>query len=848
MLRIILRGVRGHRLRFLLTVAAVSLGTALVAGAFVLTDSLGATVAKRADILSAGFDVVVWGVTPGRAGQEQDTAPVPLPIDLVRTLRGVDGVRRAVPDLIGSVVIAGRDGRVVPSAIGAARGCAYDPDDPTVHLVRGRAPRSSSEVVLESGTLRRSRLAVGDTTRALIEVTPREVKVVGEVKHDAPTGGTMWVAVDEATARAAFAPDGQVLSFTLVADPGVGPATLRDRVARVLPARAEAVTAEDNKAKLATGWDGAFGVVKVFLLVFAAVGVVVGGLLIANAFSMLVAQRTRELALLRAVGATGGQVFRLVLGEAAVVGVAGGVVGLAAGVGLAKLLQVLFGLLGGLDISGGLPVTVRTVVVTVLVGLGATVLSAVPPATRAARIAPVVALRRDAVRGSAGLRRRAVIGAGLLGVGGVLAVFAVTRSAVVGGAFAAGAGLLVAGALVFAPAAARPVIRIVTAPFVWATGPLGRLARVNALRVPRRTAATGGVLTLGLALVCGVSVMAESAKASVAEQIDQQLTADFVLSSQTSTIFPTTLPSGVVEAVAALPGVRSVAPLGWLELRVGKDLLTASPGTGAGIADNLKIHLISGSVTALDAGQLLVNESTAERFGWKVGSTLTATIDALGRQRLTIGGIYQDSQPLNPVFNDELIAPMPLYQRAGQGRYYRAYVKAAPGTDLVALKAKITEQAKPYLVVFVQDRGEYTTGLSSLITMIVNVLYALLALSVIIAVLGILNTLALSVVERTREIGVLRAVGLTGGQLSQAVTLEAVAIAVFGAVLGTALGLGLGIALQHGLAAQGLETLAIPWPRLAMIILGAALAGAVAAILPTIRAVRLDVRRAIATE
>jgi putative ABC transport system permease protein len=488
------------------------------------------------------------------------------------------------------------------------------------------------------------------------------------------------------------------------------------------------------------------------------------------------------------------------------------------------------------------------VVVTVLVGLAVTVLSAAVPAIRAARISPVIAIRRTVVLAPAGLRRRAVIGTALLAVGGFLTVFAVTRSAVAWEAFAAGAGLLVVGALVFAPVAARPVVRIVTAPFGWASAAVGRLARENALRVPRRTAVTASALTIGFALVSGLSVIADSAKASTAELIDQQLTADFVLSSELSTTVPTMFPAQVAEAVAALPGVRSVVPLGFLELRVGQASLFASPGTGSGIADGVKIHLTSGSVTALDAGQLLVNESTAERFGWKVGSTLTATVGALAGERLTIGGIYQDNPTLNPVFTHELIAPMPLYRRAGQPPYSRAYVKATPGADLVALKAKITEQMKPYLVVSVQDRKEFTDHRSAQIAMILNVLYALLALSLIIAVLGMINTLALSVVERTREIGVLRAVGLTGGQLSRTVTLEAVAIAVFGAVLGTALGLGLGTALQHGLAAQGLDALSIPWPRLTVTILCAALAGAVAAILPTIRAVRLDARRAIATE
>lgn len=849
MTRIILRGARGHLWRFLLTVTAVALGTALIAGSFVFADSLSAGVDTMSGTLAASFDVSVQGATTGRAGQEQDAARAPLPIDLVRTLREVDGVKRAVPDLAGPLAIAGKDGTAVRGGIMPDRAYAYDPDDPTVQLVRGHAPRSSSEIVLESDTLKRSRLTVGDTTRALIGAIPREVRVVGEVKHNTPTFGNLYAAVDEATARAAFAPDGQVPSFTLMADPGISQAALRDRVARVLPARAEAVTAKDNVTEQTTGLDGTFGLVLLLLLVFAAVSVVVGGFLIANTFTILVGQRTRELALLQAVGATPGQVLRLVLGEASVVGVTGGGVGLAAGIGLAKLLQVFLDRLGGMNVSGGLPVAVRTVVVTVLVGLGVTVLSAALPAVRAARIAPVAAMRRDAALAPAGLRRRAVIGTALLGTGGLLTVLALTRSAVVWAAFAAGAGLLTLGTLVLAPVVVRPVVRVVTAPFAGATGAAGRLARVNALRVPRRTAATASALTIGLALVSGVSVVAESMKASMTEQFDQQLTADFVLSSELSTTAPTLFPAEVVEAVAALPGVRSVAPLGLLELRVGKDLLTACPGTGSGIADNVKIHLISGSLTALDAGQLLVNESTAQRFGWKVGSTFSATADTLDEERLTIGGIYKDRQILDgPAFNDQLIAPMPLYRRAGQHRYYLAYVKAAPDEDLAAIKAKITEQVRPYLVVSVQDGDEYTGSLSSQITMILNVLSALLALSVIIAVLGIINTLALSVFERTREIGVLRAVGLTAGQLSRTIAIEAVTIAVFGAFLGTALGLTLGAALQHGLAAQGLHTLSIPWPRLAATILCAALAGVVAAILPAIRAVRLDVLQAIATE
>jgi putative ABC transport system permease protein len=842
MLRITLKGVRGHLLRFLLTVASVTLGTALVAGTYVLTDSMKATFDKIVNIDAGRSDVFVRGAGAGQLGQDQDAAPVLLPIDLVSKLRAVDGVERAEPDLGGSIVIAGRDGTAVRRGLAATWAYVYSPDDTTVHLVQGRAPRSSSEVVMESSTLKRSRLAVGDTTRAVIGSAPRQVTVVGEVKHDAPTDGTLLVAVDEQTARDVFASEGMVRSFRLVADRGVGQVALRDRVAKVLPARAEAITAQDRAARSEQALAETLGFISVFLLVFAAVSLFVGGFIIANTFSMLVARRTRELALLRAVGAARGQVLRVVLGEAAVVGTAGGFGGLGVGVGLARLLQASFGLLG-LEISGGLPVRVRTVVVTVLVGLAVTVLSAVLPAIRAARIAPVTAMRDDLVLAPAGLRRRGVIGAVLLAVGGFLSAFAVTRSDVGWGTFAIGAGLLVIGALVFAPVATRPVIRLVAAPFVWVSGTVGRLAQGNALRVPRRTAATASALTIGLALICGACVVAESMKASMADLIDQELTADFVLSNGQS-VFP----PAVAESVAALPDVRSVAPLGWLELRVGKDLLTGSAGTGAGIADNVRIQVTSGSVTALDDGQLLVNESTAERFGWKVGSTLTATVGELRReQRLAIGGIYKDTQ----TFNGELIAPMPLYKQTvpvAQQHYYLAYVKAVPGTNLAALKAKIAEQLKPYLVVSIQDGKEFTNSQSSQIDTMLLVLYALLALSVIIAVLGIVNTLALSVFERTREIGLLRAVGLTRGQLTRTITIEAIVTAVFGAVLGAGLGLSLGVALQHGLVSQGLDILAVPWLRLTVIILGTALAGVAAAVLPAIRATRLDILQAIATE
>jgi putative ABC transport system permease protein len=395
---------------------------------------------------------------------------------------------------------------------------------------------------------------------------------------------------------------------------------------------------------------------------------------------------------------------------------------------------------------------------------------------------------------------------------------------------------------VLSPVASRPVIRVVTAPFVLMSGVVGRLARGNAVRAPLRTAITAAALMFGLALISGVSVVAESMKASVSDLVEQQLTCDFVLDGGQS-VFPPT----VATIVAALPGVQSVAPIGWLQLEVGKDQIGGIAGTASGIADNVKLQVTSGSLAALDDGQVMINESTAKQYGWKVGTQVTATVGVLRGEHLTIGGVFKDSQ----VLNGSLIAPMKLYQRAvplAQQGDFGIYVKAQPGTDLAGLKAKIADGVKPYLVVSVQDGKEFTASQASQINTMLLVFYALLALSVVIAVLGIINTLALSVFERTREIGLLRAVGLTRGQLSRTVTIEAVATAVFGALLGTALGLGLGIALQHGLASEGLEVLSVPWVRLMVIIIAAAFAGVAAAVLPAIRAVRLDVLRAITTE
>jgi putative ABC transport system permease protein len=842
MFRVTVRGVLSHRLRFVLTAFAVMLGVALVAGTYVLTDSINQTFDDLITQTSKGTDVSVRGVESDTKDANGNALRTPLPLTLQTKLEAVDGVSRVTADLPGSAVLVGSTGTAVRNGGAPTLAFDYDPASPIVHLIKGRGPQNSGEVAVESATLKKSGLAVGAHTQALIGNHPQPVTIVGEVSLDTSIAGATLVMVDHKTAVSEFAPDGTVQSFTLTADQGVSQDQLRQNVTAALPADAEAVTGktvgEESKKQI----DTALGFISIFLFVFAVISLFVGAFIIANTFSMLVAQRTRELALLRAVGASRGQVIRVVLGEALLLGLFGSVLGLGVGILLAVGLKAVFAA-AGLDIADSLPIHTRTVVVSLLIGTIVTLLSSVLPAVRASRVPPMAALRDDVVAPAGGVLRRGLIGGLFLTLGVAALAGGVSQDDVAWPLVGLGAALMVIGALVAAPATTRPVIRVVAAPFVLIAGTTGRLARENSLRNPRRTATTASALMIGLALMAGVSVIAASAKASVADLVDSQLSADYVLNGGGVAQFPVT----VADAVSKLPEVGSVATIRSVNTEIDKKSLFAIAGDPQGIADNVKVDVTAGSLSALDSGQVLIARTVAKDQGWNVGTQVTGSIGTLKNQSFTVGGIYEDTQ----VLGGQLIVPNALYAKAVpasvQGDLL-VYVKAKPGADLEALRTSLNAVVKPYLVVSVQDGDEFTSAQASSVNGLLTVIYALLALSVLIAVLGIINTLALSVFERTREIGLLRAVGMTRRQLRRMITIESVSTAVFGAVLGAVLGLVLGIAVQHGLRTQGLSSLSIPYLPLFIVLIASALAGMVAAVLPAWRAARLDVLRAITAD
>ncbi|MGL4173300.1 MAG: ABC transporter permease [Actinomycetota bacterium] len=848
MLRIMLKGVRGHFVRFLLTTLSVMLGVAFIAGTQILTESLRATFDRIISGSTAGVDVVVRGVRINagveNGGPDSVDLRQPVPLTEADSLNQVDGVRQAAPDIQGSAILVGRDGTAVRSGAAPSFGFAYLSDDPGLPVVAGRGPQSATEVAVESDTLERSGFQVGDRTRVVVAGgdEPREVKIVGEVQFIGGSAGQTIVLFDEATARKQFAPDGTVQQVSVRADAGVSQEQLRARVAAALPAGQEAITgdayANEQRSELAEG----LGFINTFLLVFAVVSVVVGIFIIFNTFSMLVAQRTRELALLRAVGATRRQVTGIVLGEALVIGLAGGLLGLVAGLGIARSLQTLFGFLG-LRITGGLPLAASTVVTSMVVGVVVTLVSAFMPAIRAGRIAPVTAMRDDIalpersllLRGSLGLLVVAIGSAAM--AGGVIQLDGSRAAQVLGiGAFITFLGLVIA-----APLISRPVIRILGIPGARLSRVEGRLARDNTLRNPRRTSTTAISLMIGLTLVSAFSVLAATSKASVASLVNDEIRSDFVLFGGAAPFS-----NRIADQVAQLPAVDTVVDQTVIPLRIGETQTVGIATSGSGLQKAVDITVREGVLTAVDRGQLAIAETFADEENLRVGSQITATVGVQRQVRLVVGAVFADSQLID--------APVLLprtYQDAVPAALRTsafAFVIVNPETDLAEARRQITQVVKPQLVISVLDREEFTESISGQINQILGILYALLALSILIAALGILNTLALSVFERTREIGLLRAIGLTRRQLRRTIAQEAMLTALFGAVLGTALGLVLGVLLQRVLRDDGLDILAVPWVQIAVTFVGAAAVGLIASWWPARRAARLDVIRAISTE
>jgi len=846
--RATLRSLLARKLRLALSAFAIVLGVAFVAGTFVFTDTLGD--AFDGIVKGGTGDVVVQVEDAGDPADPSGAADArTIPADVIDGLAQAEGAARVDGNLtVGNVFVVGKDGKPIGGTGPPSFAVNYN-DAPAItgeaalQIVAGEPPDAAGEVVIDDVTAERAGYQVGDTVPLLTasEQPRMEAELVGITEFGGGSlAGASLSVFDTAAMQEAFFDGREVYTDAWVtAAEGVGQEELRDQVAPLLPdgviARTGDEVAEEEQNEIAQ----ALEFVNTFLLVFALVALVVGSFLIINTFSILVAQRSRELALLRALGAGRRQVTRSVLLEAGVVGLLGSTLGLGLGFLLAVGLKALFGLFG-LDLSGtGLSFAPRTAVVAYAVGMVVTLLAAYLPARRASRIAPVAALRDDVALPEQSIRRRSVVGTVLVALGAALMAAGLLDEGGRGAALVGGGVLAVLiGVALLSPVLGRPVLSVIGRLYR-PLGTVGVLATQNALRNPRRTAATASALMIGLALVSTMSVLGASTNASIDKTIDESLVADYVVSNAIGSPFS---PS-VADDIADVEGVAEVTPFRYASAKLDERDAFIAATDPLSFTRVFELTMAAGSLENLQGGSVALTTVTADSLGVEVGDSLQLEFPS-GPQDLTVVATYER----NPALVDYLV-PLSVFDDAQlELADSYVYVLREEGASPAAVYNAINEVVADLPTVTLKDQEQFKAEQREGVNQILYVIYALLGLAVVIAVLGIVNTLALSVIERTREVGLLRAVGLSRRQLQRMVRLESIAIAVLGAVLGVVMGIVFGVVLQQAIADQGIEVLSIPFGRLLFFVLLAAVVGVLAAVLPARRAARLDVLRAITTE
>ncbi|MET9834298.1 ABC transporter permease [Streptomyces sp. NPDC006385] len=873
MLRATLRSFLAHKGRLLLSALAVILSVAFVAGSLIFSDTVSRTFDRL--FASTAADVTI---TPKETFDE--TVPsgqtLTLPASLADRLAQVDGVAAARAEVdVDGITVADEDRESVSPTTGAPTiGTAWNPTERSpVELTSGHAPKGDAQVLVDADTADSKDVRIGDRLTVIGQEGSFPVEVVGIVTFTTTNPGAALVFFDPAAAQTRLLGDPEAAtSISVDAAEGVSDTELKQRVAAALGTDAgtddgtttgtgtgtgtgtyELRTADEQAKSDVEQLGGFLDIIKYVMLGFAGVAVLVGVFLIVNTFSMLIAQRTRELGLLRALGADRRQVRRSVLIEALLLGLVGSTAGLAAGIGLAVGLIELMGLMGmniradEMVIGWGTPVTAY------VVGLGVTFVAAYLPARRAAGVSPMAALA-DAEIADIGrpLRMRAVVGSvvGATGAAALVGCAVSSRTSTAASLLGLGVVLTLVATVIAGPLLVRPVIRVLGGAFPALFGTIGRMSQRNALRNPRRTGATAAALMVGLALVGGMSVASASMTKSFDQQIDKTLGADFVVQNSNFVPFPREITEKIrdTEGVGLL--VRSQFTTIALRLPDGDRVQTTAAGYEPELDEVANITYAQGdTAAALADGRLAMDKDFAEDHGVRVGDTVPVQFQGERRAELTVGALTdQESAEGFGTQGGIYFGLATLERYAPGGQDAAVYVNAASGTGADDLRAGLEATLDPYPQVQVRDIADYKELVHDQIAVLLYLVYALLGLAIIIAVLGVVNTLALSVVERTREIGLLRAIGLARRQLRRMIRLESVVIAVFGAVLGLALGLVWGVCTQQVLALQGMTALAIPWGTIVAVVIGSAVVGVVAALLPALRASRMNVLAAIAHE
>lgn len=850
MRKVSLRNLSAHKLRMALTVIAVVLGTAFISGASMFTNALSNTFSSAVSSAYEGVDAVVS--PDGEAG----TAGISQQIyDTVAQNPEVARVNYS-----GSTTVVLADAERNPIQTGgmpSSLGIWYNPEDAVVQggeIVEGEAPRGADEVVINDTAAESHGIELGEE---LLVVDPQQrtsVTVVGIYEPAVDAGGAISLAMAEEGYLERYT-DGE--NFPAVAVAGVAGVEPSQLVTE-LQAGLDGVKVETGQTladEASAMVEQALSFVNYFLSAFGLVALLVGTFLIANTFSMIVAQRTQEFALLRALGASRKQITRSVVFEALIVGVIGSAIGVVVGLGLVQGIKAL---LGAFDLAmpdSGLGLTPTSVIVPIVLGTVVTVVSAWMPARRAGEVQPVEAMRTTESASGSSLKVRSLIGFVLIAIGALAALAGAflesygtgTRASMVG----VGALGVIIGSFLAGPAISLPIVpgvgRLIGAPF----GSVGKLAATNSKRNPRRTATTAFALTLGVALVTAIGMLGDTMKSSLADMIESEYQADYLLSGPPTGSFP--LPAEAVDVVRETAGVGEVTTLSQAPIWIG-EMATYGPAPFApsnvidgDVAAIIRVEVTAGEVDLSDVEGVAVDSEVATEQGWQVGDTVPVTSVLTPEPRdVELMAIYEPNFTLGRLIISQTLADSLLPAQSQQ--LATIGVLGDGSVDQETLRTNLEESVKDFVVVQVMTSDEIAGQFTQAINIMMNILYALLALAVIIAILGIVNTLTLNVIERRQEIGMLRAVGAHRTQVRTMITLEAVQIAVFGAVMGIIIGLSLGWSFVKVLSGDGLESISIPWDTLGLVFFGSIVVGVLAAIWPANRAAKTPALDAIAEE
>jgi putative ABC transport system permease protein len=842
------RSIRSRLGRTISIASAILMGVAFVVGTFVLTDSLKATFEGLFSDINENIDLEVrqeLAFGDEAEGVQRD----PIPLEIAGQIGTIDGVREAVPTIGRYAQVIDGDGAAVTLGGGPTLGVTDTEDEElsTVTVFEGRRPSADGEVALDGATAEKAELGVGDPVQITTDAGTFDFEIVGLVGlgDTEAFGGASISVFPLETALEVLGTDGKIDAVDISLEDGADPAAVRAAIEAAIPDGTEVITGEELSEEQADAVNQFVDIFATGLLIFAFITAFVSAFIINNVFAITIGQRLRELALLRAIGAAGRQVRRMIYVEALVMSLVATVLGIGAGVLIAKGLTAVFNAAGAGFPTSGTVISLRTVAMAFLVGVGITMLSVVVPARRAAKIPPVAAMRPEL--GFDTINARRLVGGTVTLVVGAL-MFVAGLFLRPGGtigliALAGGGGLLIfIGVASVSSTIARPVVGVLGWPIRKVFGTAGRLARDNAARSPRRTSASAAALMIGVALVSAASVFAISLRVSVGNAFSTSLDADYVVTSDSFQ----GLPPSVAAALRDVPEIAAVTPIQGSAVEIDGEQKAIGAGDPEALDQLIDLEVRDGgSLADLGEGDIFVHVDAASDFELVVGDPVDVRFPNGGERTLTMTGVFDDA-----TFVGNYLVSLDTLDESSDAPRAAFFVvaKLQPGTDPAQARTAINEALDDLPQAKAQTVEEFVGAQEDQINQILVVISSLLVFAIAIAVLGISITLALAVFERTREIGLLRAVGMNKRQTRRAVRWEAVIVSLFGAIVGVVVGSLIGVALTLAVPDSVIEGLSFSWPTVAFILVGAVIAGLVASLYPSFKASRMDVLDAIATE